>query len=325
MKLIQKIKPYGRLVKAFIGYFYDFTRFIRFGGWSKNLRMKELRNFHVAKTYHAVEKSMAFRPRRVGAGWSNVDLLADACISANNSGNIGYHDRVGVSVLDGFVSQDGNRDHPGANKIRLLLNEMYSGDNAAHGDQMLTEEKILSGQLENPEQFFLTRYSLRDFASTTVDNDKLERAMLLAAKAPSACNRQPWMVYHTVDPQKRDAALALQAGNRGFGQKIPNLLIVTADLRAFMPGEERYQVWIDGGIFSMSLIQAFHSLGIGTCCLNWSVSPKRDKQLRKLFNIDPSHTIIMMLAVGYPKSENFVCVSKRRPIDTFLKELEFSS
>lgn len=149
--------------------------------------------------------------------------------------------------------------------------------------------------------------------------------MRLAVKAPSACNRQPWKVYHTTDPHKRDAALALQAGNRGFGHKIPNLLIVTADLRAFMPGEERYQIWIDGGIFSMSLIQAFHSLGIGTCCLNWSVSPKRDKQLRKIFNIDPSQSVIMMLAAGYPRSENFVCASKRPSVETFLEELEFSS
>ena len=48
------------------------------------------------------------------------------------------------------------------------------------------------------------------------------------------------------------------------------LLIIAMDLKAFVPAHERYQHWIDGGMFSMSIIYALHSLGLSSCCLNWS-------------------------------------------------------
>ena len=84
-------------------------------------------------------------------------------------------------------------------------------------------------------------------------------------KSPSACNRQAWHVYHSDSDEVKLAVLKEQSGNKGFGDKIPNLLIVASDLKAFMPAEERYQHWIDGGMFSMSLVYAFHSLGVASC------------------------------------------------------------
>jgi nitroreductase len=134
-------------------------------------------------------------------------------------------------------------------------------------------------------------------------------------KTPSVCNRQAWHVYHITDASIKEKALRYQSGNRGFGENIPNLMIVTTDLRAFMPGQEHYQHWIDGGLFSMSIIYALHSLGVASCCLNWSQSPGNDKLLRSLIDIEPSHTVIMMLAVGWPDKKNNVCVSARRPLD----------
>src|SRR3546814_1994141 len=67
-----------------------------------------------------------------------------------------------------------------------------------------------------------------------------------------------------------DRALSLQNGNRGFGHEIPCLLILCTDLSAFDTAGERYQHWIDGGMFSMSLVWALHALGYSSCCLNWS-------------------------------------------------------
>src|SRR3546814_8739546 len=70
-----------------------------------------------------------------------------------------------------------------------------------------------------------------------------------------------------------DRALSLQNGNRGFGHEIPCLLILCTDLSAFDTAGERYQHWIDGGMFSMSLVWALHALGYSSCCLNWSKTP----------------------------------------------------
>jgi nitroreductase len=72
----------------------------------------------------------------------------------------------------------------------------------------------------------------------------------------------------------------------------------------------------------MSLIYAFHSIGVATCALNWSAKPKNDLELRKKLNIEDNHTIIMVLAVGYPDKVNKVCASTRRPVKEVYRELE---
>jgi nitroreductase len=142
----------------------------------------------------------------------------------------------------------------------------------------------------------------------------------MAMKSPSACNRQSWHVYH-LEGELAQQALAFQDGNRGFGHKIKDLLIITTDLRAFVSPRERYQHWIDGGMFSMSVILALHSIGIASCCLNWSQSGRADIKFRKVIKISPQHTVMMMLAIGYPNEQNTVCASPRRPISEVYTKL----
>src|SRR3546814_20513526 len=86
-------------------------------------------------------------------------------------------------------------------------------------------------------------------------------AVELALHSPSVCNRQASYVYCLQSREIIDRALSLQNGNRGFGHEIPCLLILCTDLSAFDTAGERYQHWIDGGMFSMSLVWALHALG----------------------------------------------------------------
>ncbi|MNO05318.1 hypothetical protein D3C81_2266530 [compost metagenome] len=67
---------------------------------------------------------------------------------------------------------------------------------------------------------------------------------------------------------------------------------------------------------------AFHSLGLATCPLNWSQSPAVDRSLRSKLRIQESHTVIMVMAVGYPDDVNKVCVSARRPLKEVMIDLE---
>jgi nitroreductase len=141
-------------------------------------------------------------------------------------------------------------------------------------------------------------------------------------KTPSVCNRQAWGIYHTSDQEVKDLVLTYQTGNKPFGESIPNLMVITTDLKAFFSAEEHNQHLIDGGLLAMSLMYAFHSLGIATCALNWSAKPKTDLTLRKYVNIKPHHSIIMVLAIGYPDDNNKVCASTRRPVEEVFFELE---
>jgi len=65
----------------------------------------------------------------------------------------------------------------------------------------------------------------------------------------------------------------------------------------------------------MSLCLAFHDLGYGSCCLNWSKEPHADKAMRAAAPISPSEQIIMLMAVGTLADEFNVARSYRPHVD----------
>lgn len=318
----QKIRVYGRVLKAFNGFFYDFRRFILYSAWKGNMLDADVRNYHMVKVYHSLEKSMSFKNRNKNSGWTVAQTLLELLKVAEVSETIGYHDKAAYSVLKEFISKPGNLGTERATNIQAELEKLSFDSADNHGSKQYNLADFNKGLLDDPESFFFSRYSLREFKNEKIDESLIKRAVALAMKSPSVCNRQAWHVYHTSDSEVKEKALKYQQGNRGFGEKIPSLMLITTDLKAFMPGQEHYQHWIDGGLFSMSIIYALHSLGVASCCLNWSQSPANDQLLRSLVDINPSHTVIMMLAIGLPDETNNVCISSRRPIEEVYSQLK---
>jgi hypothetical protein len=69
----------------------------------------------------------------------------------------------------------------------------------------------------------------------------------------------------------------------------------------------------------MSVCYALHSLGLGTCLLNWSVDPARDLTLRKRFAIPAYENMITMMAVGLLPETFKVAVSSRVELSQVLR------
>ncbi len=330
--LLESIKDYIRninfirhiykILTGLLGFMYDYKRFLVYGGWPKNINDMERRNYQQVYYYHGLEKSLSYKKRNPSSGWKNVYLLLKLLNIAKQSGSIGYHDKASKQILEKFIALPENINLEQSQPIKKALEEIDFHSNDIHGAMDYSLNDFNKGKLERPEDFFLTRYSLREFQDKAVNDETIHRAVKLAMKTPSVCNRQAWHVYHTNDKEIKNRVLKYQSGNRFFGEKIPNLLVITADLKGFFSVSERYQHWIDGGLLSMSLMYAFHALGIATCALNWSQSPKNDKLLRKLVKIKPEHTIIMILAIGYPDKTNKVCISARRPFEEIYSTLE---
>ena len=314
MRIIKRI---GRLLLCLVGFSYDYFRYFLYSAWKQDLKNKEERNYMAVKVYHSLEKSLSLKNRREGAGWENTKLLHTISLKAIESGDLGFQDKVGLNVLRQFASQ--LTSVPEAQEIskELQCNE-YSD---AGGTREYSKEDFNQGELSDPEAFFLSRHTLRDFSEKEVECSTVRRAVSLAMKSPSACNRQAWHVYDLKTQEVISNALNCQNGNRGFGHNAKRLLVVASDLRAFVSPKERYQHWIDGGMFAMSLVWAFHSLGVASCCLNWSQDPSGDLKFRKLVPIEPQHSVIMLIALGYPDEDNKVCASARRPLEEVYTKL----
>ncbi|MBS7824746.1 nitroreductase family protein [Wohlfahrtiimonas chitiniclastica] len=310
------------ILNLFLGSLYDMRRFFKFGGWRKRSGNFDERQYYVMFLYHKLEKSLSYKKRNPMSGWSDVYELITQVEIAHDLGQAGYHDKAAKQVIEKFLQLPENINDP---KSKMIIDRLHGIDFSSidiHGSLRKSKRELQKGMLDNPEQFFFSRFSIREFSSDKVDSRLIHEGIELARKTPSVCNRQHWHVYHTADKHVRDIALKFQNGNRGFGHTIPHLLIITTDLSAFFTTKERNQGWIDGGMYVMSLIYAYHSLGLSCCALNWAQSPRYNQKLKSHLNISDKHSIICMLAVGYAQEDNLVCASARLSEDYFYSELK---
>lgn len=147
------------------------------------------------------------------------------------------------------------------------------------------------------EAFVKCRHSIRNFSSLPVEDAEIFKALLISRHSPSVCNRQGWLVHYYKDKSKIQEILSYQNGNAGFTNSINKLLIVTGSIKAFTRYEHN-QLFIDGGLYSMNLMLALHSIGLGTCPLNTCMPWLKENRMKRAADIESHERVIMMIAVG---------------------------
>ena len=175
----------------------------------------------------------------------------------------------------------------------------------------MTKEEV---QKLNYADFVKSRHSIRHFDSESVPGESIERAIALARHTPSACNRQGWKARWIEDKNQITELLKWQNGNRGFGEEIDKLIIITGDLRYFSKSRELYQVFIDGGMYAMRVLDALHYEGIGTIPMSAALTAEQEKSVRKILGVDDAEVFILFIGVGYYPQLCITTRSERRPI-----------
>ena len=165
----------------------------------------------------------------------------------------------------------------------------------------------------------MSRHSVRQFSEQTIDVSDIEKAVKLAMKAPSACNRQSCKAYFYRDKEVNKRLGELIAGNTGFDGEVQNYIVITSDMSAFYDPFERNQVYVDGGIFTMALVEALHYYGIASCILQNGEYKERNLKFKEICkNIPENEKIILFIAIGYYKDNFTYAVSHRKNLDNVL-------
>jgi len=204
-----------------------------------------------------------------------------------------------------------------ADMIEKLKNyDKYRIDGLAAGIKHDTRENLLSNAGKPFPEFFYSRHSMRQFDSKTINVEDIKKAIKIAQKAPTACNRQASKVYLYTDKETNAALGELIAGNTGFQQEVQNYLVVTADVSAFYDTFERNQVYVEAGLFTMALVEALHYYGIGSCILQNGEYYKKNRKFKDICkNIPENERIILFVAIGYYKDEFSYAVSLRKNVE----------
>ena len=304
--------------RLWANYGYDLQRFLRWSSVAGVASEQQALRAWIDADYHKIEKALALKSPRPGFGKVVIHRLTEnlqrylAQFGADRSTSIA------MAVLDAYARF--NRDHGvDTNDLERRLERLrnHCRGNGEGGVKQVRREEILAAARIDLEPFFFSRHSVRHFSDEPVEPELIERAVYLASKTPTVCNRQSLKVhaYFDADCQR---VLSCQMGNSGFGDQVKVALVVTADSRTFFSVGERNQGWIDGGLFSMSLVYALHSLGLGSCCLNWSVEKEYDRKLKTVTDIQPWEMVIMMIGVGKLPEALHVAQSPRKTVDDLL-------
>lgn len=147
-----------------------------------------------------------------------------------------------------------------------------------------------------------SRRSIRFFQNTEITDSDLEVIFSVLNWAPNSCNRQAIKVtVVSANPKKIKLLMKLNSGATCMNVP-PVFACISYDSRGLILPTEREVAYVDAGLGLQNSILVAHSLGIGTCVLNWThAKPCEEKELKDILSLDEHHIIVSNMVMGYPK------------------------
>ena len=166
------------------------------------------------------------------------------------------------------------------------------------------------------KELILARQSVRRYAGTPVEPDKLNQCLEAARLAPSASNSQPWsFVVVDQEPLRTEVARAtfsdIKLINK-FTLQAPVMVVVVLEkakliTRLAMMVKKKEWPLIDIGIAAEHFCLQAAELGLGTCMIGWF----EDDKIKKLLQIPTDKSIGLLISVGYA-AEGYLQRTKTR-------------
>lgn len=318
----EKIKVIIDRFTMFSGFYDDYKQYKKWNYNNPSLHTRSAQEAKILRQTHIIEKGMSLSSPRKGFGQEKITgllrMLDEYLHQGFPTDDIVFQNAICVLAEYIQLQKELNYENPDLSKKVEALKVYVKGSFQA-GIVHTNLEKLNADKDGVFPTFFESRHSIRQFSNEPVDIRKIEAAVELAQKAPSACNRQACKVYCYKSSEINKKLGELILGNNGFDAEVQNYLVITADISAFHDSFERNQLYIEAGIFLMSLIQALHYYGIASCALQNGEFIKKNKEFKKVCgNIPENEKITIFIAIGNYKKEFSYAVSRRKKLESVL-------
>lgn len=267
---------------------------------------------------HVIEKGMSMRHPKLGFGQEKVQvLIARLGLFYQLHGDKEFL-IYPLTTIKSYIAYTKSRhvaiDDIEENFTQLLKSCSINVDSLGEraGIKLVDKEEIQRNAADNFAKLVENRHSIRYFSNELPSRDKIEKALALAQRTPSACNRQAWRT-HVYFGEYSHRILTMQGGCHGFTSDIHCSIVVTADMNAFL-AYEPFQQYVDGGLYAMNLINALQSVGLGTIPLSCGFYRDRLRALKGLMSIPANETLIVIIGLGELLPQFNVAVSSRKDI-----------
>lgn len=277
----------------------------------------------ILMTTHAIEKGFSLDNKRKGFGVKKIVGLTRNVEKYIRK--YGYTDKLDtpVALVNSYLvfqENDGFKDKA-LDKVSASLKEIIRQNSISMGilnnagalvktkEQMLEDTHVDFAKLAN------NRYSFRHFSNEEVSVDMLRKALDIAKKTPSACNRQAYRV-HVFSGKDKDAILKLQGGANSFYTEANKAVLITADMNRYYT-KEMHLPYVDGSLFAMTFIYALTSLGIASIPLTMGQKLEVIKKMSAEMDIPANEVPVLLIAIGQYPDKAEVSLSHRNEVDTF--------
>lgn len=263
---------------------------------------------------HSMEKGLSIPNPKLGYGHAKQEEMLDCILKLKDSQNIFAVEAIKMAVdsLRKYLDYHdaNNYSDKMIEKIRGVLKEYPNTNSGVYGGTVTLNKDTLKFDIPAIEEFIRARHSIRDFSEDDVSDENLLKALELAQRAPSACNRQGYRVYVLGQEQSKEYAKQLK-GIGGFADSVNRFIMITGKLSTYKK-EEINQYIVSASMYAAYLTLTLHLYGMGACVVQRPlIYNKNWEQLREKYNIPNDEQLICLLATGNLKEEMQVPLSHR--------------
>jgi nitroreductase len=320
-KSIEKINILRKRIALSRSFYMDKKLYIKHSSVFKKDTYKKIES-EITLRYHSIEKGFLHNPIRYRFAKTRVEELLnylkyddvklhirDVQIQSAILNLCVYYElhlNNNIDISDFFTLQE----------YEILKNKLSINEQPV---KYHTSSDYFNFRLSNFEQFAKSRCSVRNFTGEKISKDVLGKVVDLANQAPTVCNRQGVSVNLVDNKDKIDEILSIQGGLKGYSDSLSQLIVLTSDRSYFYSIGERYQLYIDGGIYLMNLLYALHYYEIAACPAHWGMPIEADIKVQKIIGLNDSEKIICLIAIGKPVDKFKTTLSLRRSFNENLR------
>ena len=188
------------------------------------------------------------------------------------------------------------------------------------GAYILTKKELENDYKIDYLKFVKSRHSTRNYKKEPLKIEDVKAAVEMAKYSASACNRQYIKLHYYPTGKMKDNVIKYALGKGGLYLDGVNTFIITFDVNGLTGAGERNQGYFNAGLYSTNLVNALHSLGIGTCFIQFANSVKEEDALKKMNDIPEYERIAVILFAGYYDEKSIFAVSPRKDVNELLIE-----
>ena len=181
-----------------------------------------------------------------------------------------------------------------ASLLMVLLMSACGGKNEA--------SNMSNGNGQDVLNCIMTRTSIRQYTSQTVESEKIEALLRAGMAAPTAVNAQPWH-FVVVNDKAKLRELAAANPRAKMLESAPLAIVVCGDMTKTMEGKGR-QFWIqDCSAATENILLAAHALGLGAVWTALYPMDERIAPVSEALKLPDTLTPLCTVVIGHPAEQ----------------------